>query len=619
MAVTKTNFINYLRCPRFVALEDIKKNKLDSYVSFEEYKEEENGAKIQEILSNMYDEDDNDLLEIVDEQLEVMLPYYNEIEILAGSLAPKYFKGNFKFAYNTQDQESFDCDINGIKYICYTDIYNEVDDHFNIIEVKATTSKKFLSLSVKQDGEENSIFSKGDDGIYYLLEDLGLNIEEFMPIKKYEEKKMKLFERLGGAGKYVYDLAVQRYIIENDLRQTSREEMISLNKYYLGVLNCEYVFDGVYENGKPVYDVDENFNDIVCFFDMTSVTKQYMELIDIDRKKVESNIRNLNGDKCRIGPFCENKKSTKCKFFEICWDFIPKKNSILNYIDNHHGFKDESGNKYERYDLLNSGLVNLVDMPSNYLNRYKNQIQKRVVETSVPYINKEKIKAGIGCIEYPIYHLDFETFPCPLPRFKGEKPYYQSLFQFSIHIENEYGVCDKELDHYEFLAKDEFDNREELLIKMLEYIDVNKGTVLVYNESFEKTRIKELAVMFPEYKNELLKLNERIFDLMNLTKTKSSLYKELGFNSEESSLFNYYHKDMIGSFSIKKILPLFTDLTYVGMEIGNGIQALVTYAKFPKMDEAEFKHKYQKLIEYCKQDTWAMVEILWGLIEEVNK
>ena len=104
-----------------------------------------------------------------------------------------------------------------------------------------------------------------------------------------------------------------------------------------------------------------------------------------------------------------------------------------------------------------------------------------------------------------------------------------------------------------------------------------------------------------------------IFDLMNLVKTKSSMYEELGYEKDRASMFNYYHSDMNGSFSIKKILPLFSDLTYQGMEIGNGVEALVTYARFPKMDEKDYKHKYQKLVEYCKQDTWAMVCVLEGL------
>ena len=36
MAITKTNFINYSRCPRYVALDDLKSEKLDSMVTLEE-------------------------------------------------------------------------------------------------------------------------------------------------------------------------------------------------------------------------------------------------------------------------------------------------------------------------------------------------------------------------------------------------------------------------------------------------------------------------------------------------------------------------------------------------------------------------------------------------------
>ena len=105
---------------------------------------------------------------------------------------------------------------------------------------------------------------------------------------------------------------------------------------------------------------------------------------------------------------------------------------------------------------------------------------------------------------------------------------------------------------------------------------------------------------------------------MNITKTKSSLYESLGYDKEEAKMFNYYHKDQSGSFSIKKFLPLFSDLTYKGMEIGNGVEAMIAYARFPKLNESEFNHKYQKLVEYCKQDTWAMYEVLKGLRKEVD-
>ena len=100
---------------------------------------------------------------------------------------------------------------------------------------------------------------------------------------------------------------------------------------------------------------------------------------------------------------------------------------------------------------------------------------------------------------------------------------------------------------------------------------------------------------------------------MNITKTNTKLYENLGYTKEEASLFNYYHEDMQGSFSIKKILPLFSNLTYKGMDISNGVEALVTYAKFKTMNKQEYEYKYQKLVEYCCQDTWAMYEILKGL------
>ena len=276
MAVTKTNFINYIRCPRFVSLEHLKKEKLDSFVTLEQYLEEEQEEKLKEILGTMFDDEGNDLIDVTNEHLQVMLPYYNKVELLAGGLCPKYFKGTFKYSKDTKDQESFDCKINGIRYLCYVDIYNEVDDYFNIIEVKATTTKKFLSIGkgYKDDfgkRKVNSIFEKRND-IYYLREDLN-SIEEVMTEKEYFTYKQKLFNRLDPAGHYVYDLAVQRYIIENDLKQNNMNHIIDKIHYYLAVLNSNYIFDGKYLGSEPDYQTDVNGEDIVSYIDLTSLTK----------------------------------------------------------------------------------------------------------------------------------------------------------------------------------------------------------------------------------------------------------------------------------------------------------------------------------------------------------
>ena len=608
MAITKTKFINYVRCPRYVALDDLKKEKLDSMVTIDEYKREEELEHISELLGGMFDDDGNDLIDVKNEHLETMLPYYNKVEILAGEIASKYFKGKFKFSKSTYNQESFDAVIDNIRYLCYVDIYNENDDGINVIEVKATTTKKYLDLGSK----DHSIFEKGRDGIYYLLEDLNLNIEDYMPLKVYERNRNKLFDRYTACGHYIYDIAVQRFIIENDLKSHNENKNV---RYYLAVLNSNYVFDGKYENGEAIYD-EVNGEDIISYIDVTSITKDLMDQIYLDSKKVKGYINDLDGSRVPLGIYCEYKKTVKCKYCKLCFDILPEKHSILSYINNNFGFKKDNI-KYDTFDLINAGKVSMLDISDDMLNREKNKVQKDAVISGKPYMNENKIKDGIKQITYPLYHLDFETFPCPLPRYKGERPYTQSVFQFSLHIEKEPGVCDKEKDHYGYLAPDHLDHRLDLVKYMCELIPDDK-MVLVYNDSFEKTRLKELAYIFPEYKDKLLKIRDNVFDLMNIVKTKSSLYEELGYSKEEAKMFNYYHLDMDGSFSIKKVLPLFSDLTYKGMEVGNGVEAMVTYASFPKLLPLDYKHKYQKLVEYCQQDTYAMFAVLDGLRRTVK-
>ncbi len=608
MAITKTKFINYTRCPRYVALDDLKKEKLDSMISFEEYKKEEELEQMAELMGNMFDDEGNDLIDEKSEHLKTMMPYYNKVEILAGEQATKYFDGSFKFSKSTYNQESFDAVIDNIRYLCYVDIYNEYKNNINIIEVKATTTKKYLDLGDKK----NSIFMKDEKGIYHLLEDLGVNIEDYMPLNVYERSKAKLFDRFSGPGHYIYDIAVQRFIIENDLKSHGIDKKVG---YYLAVLNSNYVFDGKYENGEPVYDT-VNGEDVIAYIDVTSITNDLMDQIYLDSKRVKDYIDNLCGDRVALGKYCEYKKTVKCKWCKLCFDILPEKHSILSYINNNFGFK-KGKIKYDTFDLINDGKVSMLDIPGEMLNRKKNKIQKECVVSGKPYINKSKIKDGIKQISYPLYHLDFETFPCPLPRYRGERPYSQSVFQFSLHIEKAPGVCDKEKDHYGYLAPDHLDHRIDLIKSMCELIPDDK-MVLVYNDSFEKSRLKELAYIFPEYKEKLLKIRDNVFDLMNIVKTKSSLYEEMGYDKEEAKMFNYYHPDMDGSFSIKKVLPLFSNLSYKGMEVGNGVEAMVAYASFPKLLPLDYKHKYQKLVEYCQQDTYAMFAVLDGLRECVK-
>lgn len=603
MAITKTKFINYSRCPRYVALDEVKKERLNADISYKEYLEEELDDLKKELISQMIKEDDEgneeDLIDEVDPQLEIMLPYYKKIEELAGLKVDEIFGGKSTYAEKTKDQKSFEFDEDGIKYICYLDIYNESDE-INVIEVKATTSKKFLDLSANNKGEEKfSIFYKDKKGIYHLKEDLkNHDISLEMPFEKYMSKRDKLKDKFK-EGKYIYDLAVQRMFIE----KTDNRKI----NYYLAVLNHEYVFDGEYKDGKPIYDTD-----IISIFDFSTITKEMQETILKDNETIKKYLEEMNAEPTKLGDFCEHKTKTKCKYAKICFDFIPKSNSSLSYMGG-FTYKDELGNKLKGLDLINEGYIKMLDIPEEWITKENHKIQRDCLRFHKEYVDKNKIKLAINALKYPIYHLDFETFPCPLPRFKGEKCYEQSPFQFSLHVEKSPGVCDKNKDHFEFLSTDPIkDERYELTKALCKYIG-EKGTIFAQNVSFEKSAIKRLSQSFPEFKDKLNIMLENASDLLYIVKNNKTFYEELG--TLKADIVNYYHENLSGSYSIKKTLPVFSNLTYDDLEVKNGAEALVTYAKFKNMQEDEKKQNYEALKEYCKQDTWAMVVILNKLRE----
>jgi len=613
MAVSKTDFINYSRCPRYIVLDKIKKDKLDAEIDISEYKKQEKDSLIEELLGSMYDfEDDGevDLIDVPNRQLEAMMDYYKQVELEAGRLTEKYFGGKTIYSKETYNQECVDFNHNGIKYLCYVDVYNENDDGINIIEVKATTTNQYKKLGFKNNDKEFvSIFEK--NGSFYRLKEDVCNLNELhdFDIEKYQNQVNKLFDRWG-VGKYIYDLSIQRFILEGEYKASNNLAALNNVHYYLAVLNADYIFDGTYEDGKPVYNPDHNNNEIINFFDFTNITKLMQPVIENDANKIERILFNPIDQECDLGKWCGYKKPGGCKYFNaICGAKIPHKNSSLNYISNGQGFMTPNG-RIKGLDLINQGYLGMLDVPSDWITRKTHMIQRECLEFNKVYINKEKLKKGLEQIEYPIYHLDFETFPCPVPRFKGEWPYIQSPFEFSLHIEKSPGVCDKEKDNYVFLAKTHDDEREELVKMLIKYIDGSKGTLFAQNVPFEKGRIKELSNIFPEYKDKLMAIHDRGFDLLWLVNTNSKMYEDLGYDEEEAKVFNYYNKDLSGSFSIKKTLPVFSDLSYADMTVKNGTEAIVEYANYPLMSKEEYNIKYQALIDYCQQDTWAMVVIL---------
>ncbi len=588
MNITKSKFMEYIRCNRYPALNNIyQRRDLDDALMDRYY-------DLLDSLENTSDAvNDDDFLEPDLAYLETMMPYFDKVEVLAAAKVNLLFNGETVYGTEYGTQKLYLKDFNNFNLMCYVDIYNKNNDQINIIEAKATTSNKFMKLGYTEDKIRYNLFYLDENDILRLEETRNPSLLEN---KKYLKQRNKLFDRLDQTGVYVYDLAFQRFVIEDKTKDA---------EYYLAVLNHEYVFDGVYLDGEPQYS-----NDIIRLVDLSIITNELQEKIENDINIVIERIMNDDEKRVKLGKHCQLKKMRECIYKDLCFDMFPKKNSILMYLDKHHGFKDPEGIKHDYFDLIAEGYYKILDIPAAWLTRKNNRIQRDVAETKRVYLDKRKITAAIATINYPIYHLDFESFPCPLPRFKGEKPYYQSLFQFSLHIEKAPGQCDKEKDHFEFLASDATDQRLQLVQKLCEYILDDGGSVLVYNEAFEKTRIKELAGMYPEYRDKLLSINNRLFDLLHVVKTNTALFTDLGFTDEEAKTVNYYHEDLAGSYSIKKVLPLFSDLSYQGMTVGNGMEAVYAYAGFSKLNPNELQITRNNLKLYCQQDTWAMVEIL---------
>lgn len=214
-----------------------------------------------------------------------------------------------------------------------------------------------------------------------------------------------------------------------------------------------------------------------------------------------------------------------------------------------------------------------------------------------PVIEKEEIKDFLESFEYPLYFLDYETYGSVIPPYEGMRPYQQIPFQYSLHKISE---PDAEVEHFEYLHTEDTNPAKELTAKLEKDIG-EKGTVLVWSESFEKKCNNTLADFVPEKSEFLSELNERIEDLI------------IPFSRGW-----YRHKDFFTKSSIKSVLPvLVPELSYKELEVSDGETAQILWAKtILKGENKERREEIIKnLLEYCKLDTKAMVEI-WRVLKK---
>lgn len=362
---------------------------------------------------------------------------------------------------------------------------------------------------------------------------------------------------------HLLDLSFQYYVFTN--------AGYNIKNCYLATINNQYMRDGEIEPHK--------------LFKFHNVTDEVITLAE----KVPLNLpltRNLKSGEepvCKIGKCCSN--FFDCQYFEPCWTDIPKY-SIFNVLA-----WDKAEQIFYKYKT-----ADLKELPEEVFPKGKKCKDIECYLQQKNIVDSEAIATFLNELQYPIYFLDYETINSAVPLFKGTHPYQQIPFQFSLHIQKS---PDSELEHVEFLHQAKTDPREDLIKKLIDSCG-ETGSVIVYNQQFEKMVNRDLAEDFPKYAREILRINERMIDLL------------IPFRQRM-----LYHHTQNGSASIKKTLPAFTDMSYEDLEIGNGGDASSQYLAFMQGLIEQPEDLFKNLLVYCGQDTLAMVKLLDVLNSQV--
>ena len=371
---------------------------------------------------------------------------------------------------------------------------------------------------------------------------------------------------------YIDDISYQTWVL--------KKSGLNVKKSYIVHVNNKYI-----KNGE--FNIHEFFKieDVSDMIDLDKVEENIKVLKEIINKKEEPNID--------LSLSCH--KPYDCPFFKYCTKNLPSPNVF-----------DIGWNVYfdKKIDMYKRGNITYNDILDNEVLKDKPTEQIKFALNNIePKINKENIQNLINTFTYPLYFLDFESYQPCIPTIDGTKPYQQICFQYSLHY---YLEENGELYHKEFLSEDYDGNPMYGLCKQL-CEDIPKNScVLVYNQSFEKARLNEMASLFPEFREHLLNIKDNIKDLM------------IPFSNQD-----YYVKEMKGSWSIKIVLPaLFPNdksLDYHNLEqVHKGDEASNAYLNLPTLSKEEQEKLRYNMLKYCELDTYAMVKIYDKLKESIN-
>lgn len=347
---------------------------------------------------------------------------------------------------------------------------------------------------------------------------------------------------------------------------------LKIDRVFLLHLNKNYVRRG-----------DIEVSELFTYGDVTDRVGEKLDETAIRARELLDTLDTRHPPSVRIGTFC--KANEECPMKEICWSFLPDDN-VTQLV--------RVGPK--AFDLLERW-KKIVDVPPDRLSE-KHLIQQATLFRQEPHLDVAPINSWLSGLEYPLHFLDFETIDPAVPMFDESSPYQKIPFQFSLVILDGPAAIPRTVD---FLADAKGDPRPDL-VEALKAIGPT-GPILAYNCGFERGVVKKLFRVFPGALH-LAGMPERIEEM-----------------AEPFRKFWAYHPAQQGSWSMKKVLPAWTGTGYGDLDVSEGLEASRQFLKMadPDLPGEERAVIRESLLEYCRQDTMGMVEILRQLREMVRE
>lgn len=286
----------------------------------------------------------------------------------------------------------------------------------------------------------------------------------------------------------------------------------------------------------------------------------------------------LDGDEPMVKPGAQCEDPQPCPYSGRCGKVEESKETdCVEFLPSHA--KPVSG-------YIEDGATKITELPNDAFEHPRNALVRLAVVLGRAVVTEELAEA-IRSLPYPRHYLDFEAVAFAVPRFDGMRAYQAVPFQFSNHRED---GEDSELVHSEFLDVSGNDPRRPFAVALLEALGTD-GPVLVFS-AYEKTRLRELAVLFPDLRDAIMRVVDRLVDLLPMARK------------------GYYHPDMRGSWSLKKIAPTLPKVAgtadYSELEdVADGMEAQAAYYELTDKTLIGLDREalIGKMLAYCGTDT----------------